>query len=69
MDPRPVTKADHLRARESAKTDLKTAIKDVKSQLKSPLGDLTLLRSFAIARSAKLEITQSLKIRTVNALR
>lgn len=39
MQPRPATKADHLRARESAKTDLKTVIKDVKSQLKSPLGD------------------------------
>jgi hypothetical protein len=39
MQPRPVTKADHLRAREFAKTDVKALIKDVKSQLKSPLGD------------------------------
>jgi hypothetical protein len=39
MVPRPVTKADHSRAREFAKTDLKAVIKDVKSQLKSPLGD------------------------------
>src|SRR6266705_2220744 len=38
-EPRPISKADHLRAREFAKTDLKTVIKDVKSQLKSPLGD------------------------------
>jgi len=39
MEPRPVTKADHLRAWEFAKTDLKAVIKDVKSQLKSPFGD------------------------------
>jgi hypothetical protein len=39
MQPRPVSKADYLRAREFAKTDLKAVIKDVKSQLKSPLGD------------------------------
>jgi hypothetical protein len=37
--PRPVTAADHVRAREFAKTDLRAVIKDVKTQLKSPLGD------------------------------
>jgi hypothetical protein len=38
-EPRPVTAADHARAREFARTDLRAAIKDVKTQLKSPLGD------------------------------
>src|SRR5882672_996679 len=39
MQPRPVTPADYARAREHAKTDLKAVIKEVKTQLKSPLGD------------------------------
>lgn len=38
-EPRPTTQADFARAREFAKADLKSVIKDVKSQLKSPLGD------------------------------
>ena len=38
-EPRPATTPDHARARELAKTDLKAVIKDVKTQLKSPLGD------------------------------
>lgn len=38
-EPRPVAPPDYARAREFAKTDLKAVIKDVKSQLKSPLGD------------------------------
>jgi len=38
-EPRPVTKADQVRAREHAKTDLRAVIKDVKTQLKSPLGE------------------------------
>ncbi|HEY2952047.1 MAG TPA: SWIM zinc finger family protein [Verrucomicrobiae bacterium] len=38
-EPRPVTKADYARAREFAQIDLKAVIKDVKTQLKSPLGD------------------------------
>jgi len=38
-EPRPVGKADYARALESAKADLRTVIKDVKAQLKSPLGD------------------------------
>jgi hypothetical protein len=37
--PRPTTAADFARAREFAKPDFKTVIKDVKTQLKSPLGD------------------------------
>ncbi len=36
---RPVAKPDYARAREFARADLKTVIKDVKTQLKSPLGD------------------------------
>jgi len=38
-EPRPVTQADQARAREHAKADLRAVIKDVKTQLKSPLGD------------------------------
>jgi hypothetical protein len=38
-EPRPVNQADHARARELAKPDLRAAIKEVKTQLKSPLGD------------------------------
>jgi hypothetical protein len=38
-EPRPATEADYARAREHAKTDLRAVLKDVKTQLKSPLGD------------------------------
>ena len=38
-EPRPAGPPDCARAREFAKADLKTVIKDVKTQLKSPLGD------------------------------
>lgn len=38
-EPRPVANADYVRARDFAKADLKAVIKDVKTQLKSPLGD------------------------------
>jgi len=38
-EPRPSTPADYERVRELAKTDLKSVIKEVKTQLKSPLGD------------------------------
>ena len=38
-EPRPATEADQVRAREHAKTDFRAVIKDVKTQLKSPLGD------------------------------
>jgi hypothetical protein len=38
-EPRPVTKADQVRAREHAKADLRAVVRDVKTQLKSPLGD------------------------------
>jgi hypothetical protein len=51
---RPVNKTDHLRGREHAKTDLKAVIKDVKTQLKSPLGDrhpLALVRYRTLGRA------------------
>ena len=38
-EPRPATEADYARAREHARTDLRAVLKDVKTQLKSPLGD------------------------------
>jgi hypothetical protein len=38
-EPRPTTKADFARAREHAKSDVKTVIKEVKTQLRTPLGD------------------------------
>ena len=38
-EPRPVSKADCARAREHARSDLRAVIKDVKTQLKLPLGD------------------------------
>ncbi|MEI9866346.1 MAG: hypothetical protein WDN00_17675 [Limisphaerales bacterium] len=55
-EPRPVTKADQVRAREHAKTDLRTVIKDVKTQLKSPLGDrhpFALVKYRALGRSGE----------------
>jgi hypothetical protein len=53
-EPRPVTPADLARARELAKTDLRAVIKDVKTQLKSPLGDrhpLALVKYRALGRA------------------
>jgi hypothetical protein len=47
MEPRPITKADYARAREHAKADFRVVIKDVKSQLKTPLGDR---RPYALVR-------------------
>lgn len=38
-EPRPASATDYARASELAKTDFKVVIKDVKMQLKSPLGD------------------------------
>jgi hypothetical protein len=38
-EPRPTTKADFVRAREHARSDVKTVIKEVKTQLRTPLGD------------------------------
>jgi len=38
-EPRPVTQADYAQARAHAKSDLRSMLKDVKTQLKSPLGD------------------------------
>jgi hypothetical protein len=53
-EPRPVARADHARARELAKTDLRAVIKEVKIQLKSPLGDrhpIALMRYRALGRA------------------
>jgi hypothetical protein len=53
-EPRPVTRADHTRAREHAKPDLRAVIKDVKTQLKSPLGDrhpMALVKYRALGRA------------------
>lgn len=50
---RPITHADYARARELARPDLKAVIKDVKTQLKSPLGDrhpLALLKYRTLGR-------------------
>src|SRR5882672_9525428 len=55
-EPRPVTKADYARAREHAKADLRSVIKDVKAQLKSPLGDrhpFALVRYRALGRAGE----------------
>jgi len=54
MQPRPVARADHARVREHARTDLRAVIKDVKAQLKSPLGDrhpFALVRYRALGRA------------------
>jgi len=54
MEARPVAKADYGRAREHAKADLRAVIKDVKAQLKSPLGDrhpFALVRYRALGRA------------------
>jgi hypothetical protein len=61
MEPRPVTKADHARARDHAKTDLRAVIKDVKTQLKSPLGDrrpCALVRYRALGRAGEHAIIE-----------
>jgi hypothetical protein len=55
-EPRPGTKADYARAREYAKTDLKSIIKDVKTQLRTPLGDrhpFALLHYRALGRAGE----------------
>jgi hypothetical protein len=52
--PRPVDKGDYARAREHAKTDLRAVLKDVKTQLKSPLGErhpVALVRYRALGRA------------------
>jgi len=53
-EPRPAAKADYTRAREFARTDLRAVIKEVKTQLKSPLGDrhpFALVKYRALGRS------------------
>jgi SWIM zinc finger len=54
MEPRSATPADYARAREYAKPELRALIKDVKAQLKSPLGDhhpLALVRYRTLGRA------------------
>ncbi|SPE59936.1 Zinc finger SWIM domain protein [Verrucomicrobia bacterium] len=54
MQPRPATSADYARALKYAKTDLRAVIKEVKTQLKSPLGDrhpFALFRYHALGRA------------------
>ena len=56
MQPRPATKEDYKKAREYAKADLKAVVKDVKAQLKSPLGDrhpFALVRFRALGRAGE----------------
>ena len=53
-EPRSATRADYARAREAANPDLRAVIKDVKTQLKSPLGDrhpLALVRFRALGQA------------------
>jgi hypothetical protein len=55
-EPRQLTKADYAQVRSHAKSDLKTVIKDVKTQLKSPLGDrhpFALIKFRALGRSGE----------------
>jgi hypothetical protein len=61
MEPRPAAPADYARARDSAKSDLRSVIKDVKAQLKSPLGDrhpFALVRYRALGRAGDDVIIQ-----------
>lgn len=55
-EPRPATRADFARARDYAKADLKTVIKEVKTQLRTPLGDrhpIALLKYRALGRAGE----------------
>jgi len=55
-EPRPTNKADFAQAREHAKTDLRALLKDVKTQLKSPLGDrhpVALIKYRALGRAGE----------------
>jgi hypothetical protein len=52
--PRPAAKGDYQRAREYAKADLRAVVKDVKTELKTPLGDrhpFALLKYRALGRA------------------
>jgi hypothetical protein len=53
-EPRPISRADYARGFEHARSDLKAVIKDVKTQLKSPLGDrhpIALVKYRALGRA------------------
>jgi hypothetical protein len=61
MEPRPVTKADYTRAREQAKADFKAVIKEVKTQLKTPLGDrhpFALVRYQSVAQAGETSVLE-----------
>jgi hypothetical protein len=52
--PRPASSADYLKAREHARRDLKAVVKEVKTQLRTPLGDrhpFVLLKYRALGRA------------------
>jgi hypothetical protein len=51
MEPRPATAADYAKVRQYAKSDFKAIVKEVKAQLKSPLGDR---HPFALVRYRSL---------------
>jgi hypothetical protein len=55
-EPRPATNADYACAREFAKPDVKSVIKDVKTQLRTPLGDrhpFALIKYRALGRAGE----------------
>jgi hypothetical protein len=55
-EPRPATNADYARARDFAKPDVKSVIKDVKTQLRTPLGDrhpFALIKYRALGRAGE----------------
>ena len=61
MEQRPADNADYARAREQAKGDLKAVIKEVKAQLKSPLGDrhpFALIRFRGLGRAGDAAIIE-----------
>lgn len=60
-EPRPATKADFARAREYASPDLKSIVKAVKTQLRTPLGDrhpLALVRYRRLGRAGDAVIVE-----------
>lgn len=55
-EPRPVSKEDYERAQKHARADLRSLFKDIKTQLKSPLGDrhpLALVKYRALGRAGE----------------
>jgi hypothetical protein len=61
MEPRPVAAADYAKALEHAKTDFRAVVKDVKAQLKSPLGDrhpFALIRYRGLGRTGECAVVE-----------